>query len=203
MKDMLWYAVVALVMMSSGCTPCSPTVCPDCECVNDTVYSQCRERENFYHNILILQGYFDKVCQPSSNDWQVILRPKNLSIANATFEFRARPHASLIDGVIGLGVGNVSAYNQLVAAARFNSNGFIDVVDGATYTNSTYQYSSCVNYRIQMHFDFPNQTYSVAVDNGTTLVQLAGTAAFRANSNALDTLVQISDVGEQETCIGR
>lgn len=198
-----WSAVIVIALTTSGCDeiPC-PTV--DCDCVNDTVYSRCRERENFYHNILILQGYFDQTCQVSSRNWQVI---GNLDLnSNATlFEFRGRPKLSEMDGVIGFAVGNASGYQDLAAAVRFNSNGYIDVRDAAAYSSLTpYQYSPCENYRFQIRLDFENQTYSVGVDNGTTIVTLANAAAFREttqNVTALGTLNQISAVGTQEVCI--
>lgn len=78
--------------------------------------------------------------------------------------FSAVPSLANIDGVIGFGGSQITAFSDFNCIVRFGSDGNIDVRNGGTYAaDATVPYIKGRKYYIQMDIDVTLSTYSVKV----------------------------------------
>lgn len=118
---------------------------------------------------------------------------------SATFD--VVPSQTKEDAVIGFSKSAAAAYSDLAAIVRFNSNGFIDVRNGSTYSaNSSVTYSPGQSFHFQMDINVSAHTYSVSVTpSGSAKVVLASNYAFRADQasvSSLSYLAKYSELGD-------
>ena len=70
------------------------------------------------------------------------------------FEFKARPTAANIDGLVGVGAGDINDFDGAALTVRFAQTGLVDVRDGAVYNSDTsYAYDPGVWYTVAVSAD--------------------------------------------------
>jgi hypothetical protein len=96
-------------------------------------------------------------------------------------EVDATPLGAAIDGGVGLSYAPINDFRRLTCAARFNSNGYIDAMNGGGYQGPGLRYVSTGTYHFHFDVDVPNKTYSVYVTPpGGTQVAVGRGFAFRS-----------------------
>lgn len=148
-------------------------------------------------------GWVSTSIPSSSNAFGVTFR--------ATPEVDASARPPLVDAVIGLSSGAADDFGDLGPAIRFNTNGTIDVRNGATYAaDIAFPYAPGRGpYEFRVDVDVPSHTYSVWVRHldavEKPLEKLASHYAFRVEQQSvtsLDTLARYVDgpTGGVQTC---
>ncbi|HEY5927479.1 MAG TPA: hypothetical protein VIV11_37600 [Kofleriaceae bacterium] len=107
------------------------------------------------------------------------------------------PRQGFMDGVIGLGGGDVDAYNDLAAAVRFWTNGKIEVRDGDVYrADLDIAYVPGQIYNFTFVIDVPTKTYSVYMAEGDSYeaIVLAQNYKFRPQQLAVARLDRVASI---------
>lgn len=98
-------------------------------------------------------------------------------------EFRAAAFEEKIDGVIAFtDVANtITGWHDCGVSLRFNTNGFFEYIDGASYKTSNISYQAGIGYDMRVLMDFTDNTYSVLVKCGEDWLVMCRKAAFRTD----------------------
>jgi hypothetical protein len=142
-------------------------------------------------------------CTVSSTSWQSQTFITQTGSFSAAFD--ATPLTANTDSVIGLSAGIAGQYTDLAAIVRFNTSGFIDVMNSLAYTSVTiFPYTANTSYHFRAVVDIQNHTYSVYVTpQGGTETQIANNYAFRNTQSTVTTLSYLSsysDVAQTSIC---
>jgi len=105
------------------------------------------------------------------------------------FEFKARPTAADLDGLVAVGAENIDDFDKATVAVRFGEDGLVDVRDGAFYASDmAYPYDPGVWYSIGISADIDTQTYDVEIGPcGEPRETLMEGASFRDDTMELST----------------
>ena len=112
--------------------------------------------------------------------------------------FHATPNQNNADVLMTLTGGAAATYTDLPVIVRFNSNGTIDVRDGATYRAlTTVGYSAGKTYKFRVKVNPATQTYDVYVTkpNGVRK-QLASGFHFRSDAGTVSAFTNFAKVRE-------
>ena len=103
------------------------------------------------------------------------------------FEFKARPTAENLNGLVALGAEGIDGFDEAAVAVRFAADGLIDVRDGGTYASDiAYPYEPGVWYSIGIAANLDTQTYVVDVGPcGELRETIIKDASFRNNVEEL------------------
>jgi len=106
------------------------------------------------------------------------------------FEFKARPTAANIDGLVGVGAEDINDFAGATLTVRFAQDGLVDVRDGAVYSSDTsFAYHPGVWYTVAISADIATETYDVAIAPcGEPRETLIEGASFRQESDLSDQL---------------
>jgi hypothetical protein len=116
------------------------------------------------------------------------------------------PQGSNIDAIVGLASSAPSAYSELAAIMRFNSDGLVDARDGDTYRAfQRVPYTANHSYTFVYIVDLARGTYSSWLDDpsGVASFVVADHYAFRteqAGATSLGVIGQKVDAGNAQTC---
>ncbi|HHH52693.1 MAG TPA: T9SS type A sorting domain-containing protein, partial [Bacteroidetes bacterium] len=103
-------------------------------------------------------------------------------------QFKVTATDSPMNGAVGMSKTAVENWSDLGPIVRFNTDGFIDVRNGAFYdADMSYPYTAGTEYIVELIGDVATQTYSVNVETGGVKTVIATDYAFR-NDNPQDTL---------------
>jgi hypothetical protein len=106
----------------------------------------------------------------------------------AVIEFEATATALQLDGVIGLGSGTPSSYEQLAGAVRFAPGGTITARTGSSYrADRPVPFQANRMYPVRVVADVAARAYSVYVQVGADVIQLARSYPLRAPQGAATT----------------
>ncbi len=112
-------------------------------------------------------------------------------------QFDVTPLAYSSDAVIGVSHGPASAFRDLAAIFRFNTNGFMDARNGGVYAaDHAIAYELGQTYRVSMSINPATGHYDVLVTAFGVATQLATAYAFRteqAHATAFDQVRQFVD----------
>jgi Abnormal spindle-like microcephaly-assoc'd, ASPM-SPD-2-Hydin/Immunoglobulin I-set domain len=118
--------------------------------------------------------------------------------------FDATPSAAAIDGVTGLSLGPASAYTNLAAIVRFNSNGVIDAMNSTAYTAATaIPYLGGTAYHFILDVNTNTHTYSAYVMIGSVQTTIGSNLAFRAEqatASSLNNIGAMSSINSHTVC---
>ncbi len=142
-------------------------------------------------------------CNASSTAWQNSAFTAQSGNFSATFS--VTPSANNMDGVVGLASGAASSYGNLATIVRFNSSGFIDAVNGGSYSSdASVPYTAGTIYQIKIVASVSAHTYSVYVTPaGGSQIILASNYAFRteqASVSSLNDWAMVAEVGNHSVC---
>ncbi len=106
------------------------------------------------------------------------------------FEFKARPTAANIDGLVGVGAEDINDFAGAALTVRFAQDGLVDVRDGAVYSSDTsFAYAPGVWYTVAISADIAAETYDVEIAPcGEPRETLIEGASFRQESDLSDQL---------------
>lgn len=122
-----------------------------------------------------------------------------------TLEFDASPDTAGMDGLVGPSKGAAASYGPVAAAVRFNTAGYLDALNGGSYTaQAAIPYVAKASYHFRMVVDLTNHRYSAYVKLGSANEQLIGSNyAFRSGTTgatSLDNLVLVTSKGSVSVC---
>jgi hypothetical protein len=142
-------------------------------------------------------------CRTSTPTWQNVAMAVQQSAFTVSFE--VTPHASSMDGVIGLSEKPGAAYADYAAQVRFGAAGVIEARRAAEYAaDVAHPYTSGATYRIRMVVDPPAHSYSVFVGPPGTEQQIANNYGFRTEQATASQIANwgvISSQGDLEVCL--
>ena len=139
----------------------------------------------------------------ASNGWRSSQAPQPAS-EELRFEFKARPTAEDLDGLVAVGAQNIDTFSDAAILVRFAEDGFVDARNGAIYDSDvSYPYDPGVWYNVIVTADIVTKTYDVEIgscgespktliqdasfrDDASTSDQLSGWAVWSSQSAALD-----------------
>ena len=106
------------------------------------------------------------------------------------FEFKARPTAANLNGLIGVGAEPINEFAETALSVRFAKDGLVDVRDGAVYNSDvSYAYEPGVWYTVAVSANIETETYDVEIGRcGELRETLIKGAAFRQEANMGDQL---------------
>ena len=120
------------------------------------------------------------------------------------FEFKARPTAADLNGLVAVGAQDIDAFTEAAIAVRFAEDGFVDARDGGIYDSDvSYPYDPGIWYSISVSADIQTETYDVEIgpcgepqqklienasfrDDASVSEQLSGWAVWSSQSAALE-----------------
>ena len=80
------------------------------------------------------------------------------------FEFKARPTAANLDGLVAIGAEDIDAVAKAAITVRFAEDGFVDAFDGTVYDSDVaYPYDPGVWYSVSVSADIETETYDVEI----------------------------------------
>jgi hypothetical protein len=106
------------------------------------------------------------------------------------FEFKARPTAANIDGLLAVGAEDINDFAKAAIAVRFAEDGLVDVRDGSVYNSDvSYAYDPGAWYTVAVSADITTETYDVEIGRcGEPRETLIKGASFRYDANVSDQL---------------
>ena len=106
------------------------------------------------------------------------------------FEFKARPTAADLNGLVAVGSQDIDAFTKAAIAVRFAKDGFVDARDGGIYDSDVpYPYDPGVWYSVSVSADIQSETYDVEIGPcGEPQQKLIEDAAFRDDASVSDQL---------------
>jgi hypothetical protein len=106
------------------------------------------------------------------------------------FEFKARPGAGDINGLVAVGAEDINAFDEAAIAVRFARDGVVDARDGSIYSSDQlYEYDPEVWYTVAISANIATETYDVEIGRcGEKRETLIEGASFRHDADISDRL---------------
>jgi len=106
------------------------------------------------------------------------------------FQFKARPTAANLDGLLAVGAEDINDFAKAAIAVRFAEDGLVDVRDGSVYSSDvSYAYDAGAWYTVAVSADITTETYDVEIGRcGEPRETLIKGASFRYDANVSDQL---------------
>lgn len=151
-------------------------------------------------------GSWDFAPFSQADAWEAIQKPSKTGTFTVQWDWT--PLGSAIDLVTAIAPSKPAAYTDCACLVRFNASGNIDVRNGGSYgADTTYAYTSGVEYEIQCDINIATHTYTVTVTedpNGTpgTPTVIATDYAFRTEQASATSLAYVGWIGLTPTDIG-
>ena len=147
-------------------------------------YSAVPENPNLYNKNGLPASPFTTDTRYLSANYFLTRAFENENSSVQIAEFKMCPLKDNIDGVVSItDINNaVTDWKNAGIVVTFNSNGFINYVDGAVFKTSKYQYTKGQVYEVKVIADFGKNTYSMLVNTDEGWEVMCENAAFRTGS---------------------